>query len=102
MASLISGCMWRSTSAVQGDIGGNSCSASRVVAERWKDGRSSSVGMTTQGRSMVVASAKVGRRSSTAVRLGTSLLSCEMEDQLEEVEDSLDAWSNIYLWTGQA
>jgi len=51
---------------------------------------------------MVVASAKVGRRSSTAVRLGTSLLSCEMEDQLEEVEDSLDAWSNIYLWTGQA
>ncbi len=56
--------------------------------------------MLTQGRSIAVALAKVGRHS--AIRTGTLLSSCEVEDQQEETDNSLEASSDIYLWMGQA
>ncbi len=46
---------------------------------------------------MVVALAKVGSRSSMATRAGVLSRSWPTEEQGEETEDSLDAWSDIYL-----
>src|SRR6266851_8650815 len=101
MALLMSGCVRRRTLAVRGDTGGNSWSFSWRAAESRNDGGSWS-GTTTWGRWMVAASAKVRSHSSRATRAGVSSRSCPSEEWGEEMEDSLDTWSDIYLWMGQA
>ena len=95
MVLLMLGCMRRSTLAVWGEIGGNSCLAFWLVMDRWKDGGSSLVVMIVWGRLVVAASAKVGRRSLIAMSPRSSLSLLEMEDQQEEVGNSLDRFVNI-------
>ncbi len=73
-----------------------------MAAERRNDGGSLLSGMLTRGSWMAAASAKVGRRSSTAMRMGRSVSSLEeMEEWWEETDDSFDVGSDIYLWMGQ-
>ncbi len=96
MASLMSGWVQRSTSAVCGEIGGNSCLASWLAIERQKDGGLLVVLMMVCGRWVAAALVKVGRHS---LRMATSprrlSFSLETDNWQEEVGDLLDRLTDI-------